>query len=427
MLAALSVLRNKKQIVHLHCIHVEHAVRSREESRGDAEFVRSLCGDFNVPCRIVHIKPGRIKETAATRGVGISAAARFYRRRILFKEAQRLEKLYGNDTAVKKVFVLTAHQKDDMLETVLMQILRGAGPSGLAAMPVNRGRLLRPLLELSRCDILGYLREKKIAWREDASNKDNRYFRNNVRNRFVPFLNKEFPRWQKALVSLGETQSLAAKFIKNEVVDRVKWKQKTGNKKQITTDADSFFAQPAIIREEALFYGIDILLKAANIGELNSTIRRKNIRNFSEKKITAVDLSLLYLKHESDNIVISLKSLPVSSFEHGFSLLINAPGFYTLKGIDIEVSENLNDAEPENAFFTLPPFVIRRFLKEDFSGKFLNGSLCEFTVLDAQGPAAFIGSGNLLKRRDNVQFSGCWVVKILCEKVPGGDSVQRSE
>jgi tRNA(Ile)-lysidine synthase len=312
MLAALAAVRDRA--VHgtafeLHCIHIEHGIRPADESRGDAAFVRSLCEKFNVPCRVVSIAPGKIATAAKDRNMGIEAAARHYRHRAWSREAARCAlrveakrpEVARPETAVR---VLTAHTADDMLETVLMRLLRGAGPTGLAAMPVSRGRILRPLIALSRRDVLNYLSEKNISWREDSTNTDIRFLRNRVRRCLIPLLEESFPQWRVGVAALAETQSLVADFIQSEAALRVCWET---SPLSLYTDVTTFFAQPPIIREEALFQGIDQLLPASS-----HTIKRKNIRRFCAGGITAIDLGPLRLKKDSHRITISIFSDPRS-------------------------------------------------------------------------------------------------------------------
>jgi len=313
MLAALAAVRDKGQTaLNLRCIHVEHGIRPAEESQGDAAFVRSLCEQFEVPCRVVSIAPGKIAAAAKDRGMGIEAAARHYRHRAWFREAARLEAESGAPGgAALPARVLTAHTADDMRETVLMRLLRGAGPSGLAAMPVSRGRILRPLISLSRRDALNYLSEKNISWREDSTNSDIRFLRNRVRRRLIPLLEESFPQWRVGVAALGETQSLAADFIQSEAALRVQWQTAPQSR---STDTQNFFAQPPIIREEALFQGIDQLLPSASAFKraASQTIKRKNIHRFCEGGITAIDLGSLRLTRDARRITISIFSDPRS-------------------------------------------------------------------------------------------------------------------
>ena len=302
MLAALAAVRGAAD---LRCIHIEHGIRPAAESQGDAAFVRSLCEKLQIPCRVVSIAPGKIA-AAASRGIGIEAAARQYRRRAWFREAARL-KVEGR----APVRVLTAHTADDMLENVLMGLLRGAGPSGLAAMPASRGRILRPLIALSRRDVLDYLSEKNIPWREDSTNTDIHFLRNRVRRCLVPLLEESFPPWRRGIAALAQTQSLVADFIQGEAASRVQWQPAP---QSLYTDTGTFFAQPPIIREEALFQGIDKLLPAASAFKhtASHTIKRKNIRRFCKGGITAIDLGSLRLTKDSHRITISIFSDPRS-------------------------------------------------------------------------------------------------------------------
>jgi tRNA(Ile)-lysidine synthase len=394
MLAALANLRDRFPYP-LHCIHIEHGIRPREESRGDAEFVRSLCKKFHVPCCVVSIKPGKIAAVAKDRGIGIEAAARLYRRRIWFREARRIEAAEG-----RPVRILTAHTADDMLETVLMRIFRGSGPSGLAAMPVSRGRLLRPLITLSRRDILDYLTKKNIHWREDSTNTDTQFLRNRIRHCLIPQLNEHFPQWRSAISSLAKTQSLTAEFIRQEAANRIKWSSPPNNYPLLTTHYSLFFAQPAIIREEALFQGINKL-------GLPAKIKRKNIRHFAEGKVAAIDLGPLQLRHDSHHIMILAihSPLPTTHSENGFLLLIKTPGSYNLNKIAIKVSPCPADGT-SNGFFALLPLVLRPCFKDDCieldNGRKITPRDLRFpadiTAEDSRGSAAFIGFNGLLRR-----------------------------
>jgi tRNA(Ile)-lysidine synthase len=318
MLAALDAVRNRptssRAAFKLRCIHIEHGIRPPAESRGDAEFVRSLCKQFHIPCRVVSIAPGKIASLAQNRGIGIEAAARLYRHRAWLREARRLKFLSAvlpvTLSTAQSVRILTAHTEDDMLETALMRIFRGAGPSGLAAMPASRGLLLRPLITLSRHDVLDYLADKNITWREDSTNTDTQFLRNRVRHCLIPQLNEHFPQWRTTLTALAETQSLTAEFINDEASRRIQWQVPIPH--SLSTNAATFFAQPAIIREEALFQGIDRLLpnshETARFRKIKRVnVRRVNIRRFSEGAVTAVDLGPLDLRRKGEHIVLSVK------------------------------------------------------------------------------------------------------------------------
>jgi tRNA(Ile)-lysidine synthase len=107
--------------------------------------------------------------------------------------------------------LLTAQHREDQAETLLLQLFRGAGPRGLAAMPLvapfGAGRLARPLLELSRTDILAYARQQRLHWVEDPSNDDLRYDRNLLRRQLLPAIRQ---RWQGVDKVLARAASLQA-------------------------------------------------------------------------------------------------------------------------------------------------------------------------------------------------------------------------
>ena len=299
MLAALS------QFPNYSCFHVEHGIRPAEESRGDAEFVRAFCEKQGIKFCVKHIPPGKVAAYAKRKGIGIEAAARFFRHKALSAEAARL----GKNTRI-----LIAHTKDDALELSLMRFLRGSGPAGLAAMPESRGRILRPLLGLTRADVIGYLKAKGIPWREDASNADEKFLRNKIRRRLVPLLDEAFPSWRTGVSAVAQTQSLAAEFIVSEADKRIKWESQETS---LSTETQNFFAQPPIIREEAIFLAIDELLK--NVKSPRS-VKRTVVRQFCSGSVTAADLGSVRIKRETGRITLSREKKEF--FETGISTLI---------------------------------------------------------------------------------------------------------
>jgi len=416
MLAALAALLQDRQPQlsgRIRCIHVEHGIRPRQESRGDADYVRQFCAAHSIPCTVVAIPPGKIAAVAREKKIGIEAAARLFRHRALHRAASRLEST-GNT-----VKILIAHTRTDALETTLMRLLRGAGPEGLAAMPRRCGHILRPLLQFERGDVLCYLSEKNIPWREDASNNDTRFLRNRIRRRLVPLLDEQFPGWQSSLDTVSQTQRLAADFITDEAMRRVPWQQSADG--AFSTGADAFFSQPAIIREEALFQGIDALLKNSTANSAAAP-RRAVVRRFCAGLLKAADLGALRAQYGNGRIL--LKKTGVPAFESGFSLLIKEPGVYTLKGITVEVtpSSTVTDAG-ERAFPALLPLVFRRALKGDYiirngkkimAEKAFNASRRArlLSAIDRRGTRAFIEPGGLLLAHDAAQRGECYAVVI---------------
>ncbi len=157
--------------------HLDHGLRP--ESSEDAAFCRDLCDRLGVSFRA-----GRadVRTRARRDHGGLEEAARL--ERYAFLRAVREEE--------GAVAVVVAHTRDDQVETLLMRLLRGSGSTGLSAMRPRAGDLLRPLLEISREQVLEHLRARGLTWREDATNGDLSMLRNRIRHELVPYLEARF-------------------------------------------------------------------------------------------------------------------------------------------------------------------------------------------------------------------------------------------
>jgi tRNA(Ile)-lysidine synthase len=172
----------------------------------------ALRGDFAQRLRAVHINHGlnadagrwqeHCREVCAGLGVGyVACDADVSADRAQSLEARARKARYARlrELLLADELLLTAHHRDDQLETVLLQLLRGAGPAGLAAMPAltdfGRGRLGRPLLTLSRAQLQAYAQAEGISWIDDSSNADPRFDRNYLRAQVIPALTA---RWSAA-------------------------------------------------------------------------------------------------------------------------------------------------------------------------------------------------------------------------------------
>jgi tRNA(Ile)-lysidine synthase len=176
--------------LELHVVHLDHMLRP--ESGADAAFVRQLAGRAGLPVTVGHARVGAI---AGRLGIGIEEAGRLARYRLLETVADRI--------GARRIAV--GHHQDDQVETVLLNIVRGAGPGGLAGMRPRRGRVVRPLLSVSREEIAAYCRAAGLEWRTDESNSSPEFLRNRIRHHLLPLLRKEFnPRIDQAILRLAE-------------------------------------------------------------------------------------------------------------------------------------------------------------------------------------------------------------------------------
>jgi tRNA(Ile)-lysidine synthase len=320
LLSSLANLQNscpqKTGGFRLQCLHVEHGIRPAEETRGDAEFVRSLCKTLDIPCAVVSIPPGKIVRIAKDRGIGVEAAARLFRHGAWAREMRR--------TGAARVLV--AHTRDDLLETTLMRLLRGSGPAGLAAMKRDTGVVLRPMLSLERADVLAYLEERGIPFRTDSTNADTAYLRNRIRSRLVAVLNAEFPSWKTSLASAAQTQRMAADFLEKEASARIQWTLDQKNS-ILYAEKQTFFSEPEIIREEALFYAIDRVKRAGGLEpdpppKREGPPKRSVVRAFCQGGAVVADAGAVVLDSRGDRVAVKEKC---RFSESGFVQLIKTP------------------------------------------------------------------------------------------------------
>ncbi len=190
LLHQLKSLESQRKL-NIFAAHFDHGLRG-EESRRDKEFTRQQCAALNVPCTV---GSGNVAEYAAENHIGTEEAARILRYRFLDETADLLH----CDR------IATAHTANDNAETVLMNLCRGAGSRGLAGIPPVRGRLIRPLLQTGRDEIVSWLSENGIPWVEDSSNFDDAFTRNRFRHSILPLMLEEN---QSFLDAVGRTVEL---------------------------------------------------------------------------------------------------------------------------------------------------------------------------------------------------------------------------
>ena len=172
-----------------------------EESNQDYNFVEEYCLKNNIQFFGQKFKT---KEYAEEKKLSIQLAAR----KLRYEWFDELLTTKGFD------YVLTAHHLDDSAETFLINFTRGTGMDGLTGIPQQNGKIVRPLLFLSREEIENHAKENNIAWREDSSNASDKYLRNKIRHDIIPVLkelNTGFLQsFQNTIESLQQTQSMAA-------------------------------------------------------------------------------------------------------------------------------------------------------------------------------------------------------------------------
>ena len=156
------------------CVHIEHGIRGAQ-SRDDRDFVRDLCKDMGVDLKIYEEDVPRIADEMS---MTLEEAGRYVRYKAFRKE------LEDNGADV----IAVAHHKGDQAETVIFNMIRGSGLKGLSGMAPSNDRIIRPLLNVSRQEIEGYLSSIGQDHCTDITNSDNGYTRNCIRNNIIPEL-----------------------------------------------------------------------------------------------------------------------------------------------------------------------------------------------------------------------------------------------
>ena len=199
-----------KASARLMAIHVNYGLRGRESDRDEAA-ARALCGTWKIPFRVLKLKKFKWEARREKRSLQDWARERRYS---FFARLARREKAWG---------VAVAHHQEDQAETLLDRLLRGAGTRGLTGLrPVQELtlskttaplKIWRPLLAYPKTQLETYLRSRRIAWREDRSNQESHYRRNQIRNRIIPYLARWNPRISETLAKWGEISGAEDVFL----------------------------------------------------------------------------------------------------------------------------------------------------------------------------------------------------------------------
>jgi len=218
----------------IHVAHINHKLRSKDSDL-DEEFVKNLDPNFS-------IKKLDIKKLSKERKTGIEETGRKVRYDF-FKELAKKK---------KTKFIITAHHADDNLETILLNLSRGATLKGLSGMQEiekisNNLFLFRPLLFISKNEIIDYLKFKKIKYRTDKSNKNPIYKRNHIRLKIIPELKKINPNIIKTVAKNAKNIKTLDEELENKAVN---WLKK--NCKSNKLDAKKFREENTSIQKYIL-------------------------------------------------------------------------------------------------------------------------------------------------------------------------------
>ena len=263
----IKLVDDKKINAKLVVAHINHGIR--EEADSETEFVKQFCEKNNIEC---YIKKEKVEDLAKEQRIGTEEAGRNLRYSF-FEEV--FQKVNANKIA-------TAHNANDNAETVLMNIIRGAGTSGLKGIEIKRNeKYIRPIIKLRREEIEEYCKRENLNPKYDKTNGENIYTRNKVRNKLIPYIENEFnPNIVKSLNRLSELIKEDDEYIEKIVEDEYKKvlieenlgiARKEGTE-QVILDLKKFNNEEKVIKNRLVRYTISRMFGSAqNIEKIHIT------------------------------------------------------------------------------------------------------------------------------------------------------------
>jgi len=200
--------------------HVNYGLRGKDSDK-DEVFVRELTGRCGIRIEVLKWRRGSTSlDHNNQKRLSLHKISENVLREIRYDFFEKIRKQKKFD------LIAVAHNLDDQVETFLMRIIRGSGLAGLSSMKYKNNKIIRPLLGITRKEITNYLKNNKLKYRIDKTNKKNLFLRNKIRNNLIPYLEKDFnPNIKKTIFSsvaaISEDYSLISSlseknFQKNE-------------------------------------------------------------------------------------------------------------------------------------------------------------------------------------------------------------------
>lgn len=233
--------------IDLAVAHINHMIR--KEAEEETKYVKEYCEKIGVPC---FVKYANVIQMAEEQKIGNEEMGRKVRYKF-FEEVAK--KVSANKIA-------TAHTANDNAETVLMNLLRGSGTSGLKGIEAkcnkNSWCYIRPLIECERLEIEEYCQERNLNPKIDKSNFENIYTRNKVRNELIPYLQKEFnPNIIQGLNRLSDLVRKEDEYFKKIVQEEYETLKIGENEQEVILELKKFNNLPKVIKGKLLLYTIN--------------------------------------------------------------------------------------------------------------------------------------------------------------------------
>ncbi len=300
----------EKMGLKLQAVHVHHGLRGCEADR-DAEFVEALCGKYSVPFHIIRVD---VRREAKERGMSEEEAGRLLRYEALEREA----KAWEQQEEGRMVRIAVAHHSGDQAETILHNLFRGTGLLGLGGIPYERGRIIRPLLDAGRREILAWLEEKGQDFVEDSTNSSADYTRNRIRGTLLPAIESQVnPGAAGNILRMGKLAAMADEYLISQARCWIK-DQVIKEEKGFLIPLEGFLPQAPIIQSYVMMELIKQLSGSAKDlgfvhGEQAAALKEKTVGkqvNLPYGIIARRGYEGIYLEKREKKESVSHKALP---------------------------------------------------------------------------------------------------------------------
>lgn len=297
LLALLLELREKWSF-EIFIGHFNHKLRQNAED--DEQFVRDVCHKYSLP---LFVGSENVRLYAKNKKLSIEEAGRRLRYDFLKKAAAR----------IGEAKIATGHTMTDQAETLLMRLMRGSGPRGLAGIyPMVEGKIIRPLIQLEREDIAAYIKRRGIPYRIDESNFDRRFFRNRIRMDLIPYIRNNFepriiPQLAKIASILQEEEALLDNLGKEKAQKAILEKNN-----QFFLDLNSLLSLPLALRRRIVrefIYKLKGDLREISFGDIEAVLRLGKGKECHLKKT-------LILSREGNLVFLKRKTFPKIRYEY---------------------------------------------------------------------------------------------------------------
>ncbi|KLI14440.1 tRNA lysidine(34) synthetase TilS [Brachyspira hyodysenteriae] len=334
-------------------IHVNYNLRG-EDSTNDELFARDMAKKYNIEIYVKEIKPNSYN------GKNIQLEAR--NDRYNFFEELHNKKIYD--------YLLIAHNKDDLAETIIYRMIKGAGTNVYKSLRDKKGYILRPILNFYRKDIEAYARNNNLEHREDVSNKKNYYSRNKIRNLIIPMLEEINTNAKNNIIRFAK-RSYEETYILRKKINKLYKKNISEKNTKLNIEkiknTNELFIKKIIVKFLAK-NNIEITEK--RVSEILKVIK-------SDKPNIKLRLDNFYLIKEYNYINIKAIEKKLDNTKTNNFIRIEKDGIYNFlnKKIEIKTVLNKNINYKDNMYIKADyPLIIRNKKESDFINAYPNGN-----------------------------------------------------